>query len=70
MSTYKLLRLGLFVAVIVLVIGAILAYLNVHGAFEVIWASLLAIGLLMTAIARRVSPKAPRQSQSRPHTSA
>jgi len=63
MNAYRLLRLGLVVAVIVLMIGATAAYLNIHGAFEIIWASLVAIGLLIAAIARKVSPKTrPRQA--------
>lgn len=57
MNHHKLIRLGLVAALAVLAIGAILAFLKIHGAFEVIWASLIAIGLLISTIARRASPK-------------
>lgn len=59
MTTYRLLRLGLVIALIVLLIGVIAAYLNIHGAFEIIWAALIAIAGLVTTIARKVSPKGP-----------
>jgi hypothetical protein len=59
MTTYRLLRLGLVVALIVLVIGVIAAKLNVNGGFEIISAAILAIAALMTAIARKVSTKSP-----------
>jgi len=64
MTTYRLLRLGLAVALIVLVIGVIAAYLNIPGAFEIIWAALLAIAVLTAAIARQVKP--PRPPAPRP----
>ena len=56
MTAYRLLRLGLVVSLIVLLIGVIAAYLNINGAFEIIWAALLAIAVLMAAIAARVKP--------------
>jgi hypothetical protein len=31
----------------------------IDGAFEIIWAALIAIAALMAAIARKVSPKGP-----------
>jgi hypothetical protein len=66
MTAYRLLRLGLVVALIVLLIGVIAAYLNIHGAFEIIWAALIAIAALTAAIAKKVSPKGPpRQAPHR-----
>ena len=65
MTIYRLLRLGLVVALIVLLIGVIAAYFNISGAFEIIWAALLAIAVLTAAIARYVKPRQPPNQNGR-----
>jgi len=64
MTAYRLLRLGLGVALIVLLIGVIAAYLNIPGAFEIIWAALLAVAALTAVIARNLKP--PQRPQPPP----
>jgi len=69
MTAYRLLRLGLGVALIVLLIGVVAAYFNITGAFEIIWAALIAIAVQTAAIAtiaRRVPHRQnPNQQQGR-----
>jgi hypothetical protein len=65
MKAYRLLRLGLAVDLIVLVIGVIAARLNIPGAFEIVWAALLAIAVLTTTIARQIRPPRPPAPKSR-----
>ncbi len=49
MTTYRLLRAGLAVGVIVLVIGVIAGYLHIPYALEIISAALGALALLLTS---------------------
>ena len=56
-TPYRLLRLGLAVTLIVLLIGVMADYFGIRGAFEIIWAALLAIAILVGAIAKKVLPR-------------
>jgi hypothetical protein len=61
-AAYRLLRLGMVAALIVLVVGVSAAFLNISGAFEIVWAALAAFGMLVVAFTRKASSKVPPHS--------
>lgn len=59
MTQFEPLRLGLVVALFVLLIGVTAASLNIHEGVEIIAVALGAIGLLIATIVRKASQRTP-----------